>query len=93
MDLTSFEENRLVLDAVERCLQRMSEAIAKLGELAPLLMGDQPWHEIRGFGNILRHEYDRIREDRLFDIVRNDVPNLCAAAKLALERWENFKLS
>jgi uncharacterized protein with HEPN domain len=34
MDLTAFEENRLVYDAVERCLDRISEASAKLGDMA-----------------------------------------------------------
>ena len=48
-------------------------------------MGDLPWNEIRGFGNILRHGYDEIREDRIFDIAKNDVPALFAAAKRALE--------
>jgi hypothetical protein len=28
---------------------------------------------IRSFGNALRHEYDTIREDRLFEIVRIDL--------------------
>ena len=30
MDLTAFEENRLVYDAVERCLERISEAAPNL---------------------------------------------------------------
>jgi uncharacterized protein with HEPN domain len=76
----SFEENRLVYDAVERCLERISEAAAKLGDMAPWLMPDQPWQKIRSFGNVLRHEYDAIREDRLFEIVTTDLPGLCAAA-------------
>ncbi len=56
MDLAAFEENRLVYDAVERCLERISEAAAKLGDMAVHLMPDQPWQKIRSFGNILRHE-------------------------------------
>lgn len=35
MDLTAFEEGRKTYDAVERCLQRISEAASKLGDLAP----------------------------------------------------------
>jgi uncharacterized protein with HEPN domain len=46
----------------------------------------QPWHEIRALGNRLRHEYDDIREDRLWDIVQIDIPPLCAACEEALER-------
>jgi len=86
MDLAAFEEDQKTYDAVERCLERISEAAAKLGDLAPALMPDQPWHEIRALGNRLRHEYDAIREDRLWDIVQIDLPPLRAACEGALRR-------
>ena len=54
--------------------------------MAAYLMPDQPWHKIRSFGNILRHEYDKIELDRLFDIVKRDLPGLYAACKITLER-------
>jgi uncharacterized protein with HEPN domain len=71
----------------ERCLERISEAAAKLGDLAPSLVPGQPWQEIRSLGNRLRHEYDLIREDRLWDIVQVDLPALCAACEDALQRF------
>ncbi len=63
MDLDAFQEDRKTYDAVERCLERISEGATKLGEQAADLMPDQPWQEIRSLGNRLRHEYDAIRED------------------------------
>jgi uncharacterized protein with HEPN domain len=81
MDEVVFEENRLIYDAVERCLERISEAAAKLGELAPVLIPDQPWRDIRALGNRLRHDYDDISQDRLWDILQNDLPSLCAACE------------
>jgi hypothetical protein len=36
-------------------------------------MPDQPWHKIRALGKILRHKYDPIAQDRLFDIVQTDL--------------------
>ena len=80
MDLTAFEDDRKTYDAVERCLERISEAAAKLGDMALHLMPDQPWQKIRAFGNILRHEYDKIREDKLFEIVKSDLPGLYASS-------------
>ncbi len=79
MDVTAFEKDQKTYDAVERCLERISEAAAKLGDLALSLVPGQPWQEIRALGNRLRHEYDAIREDRLWDIVQIDLPPLCAA--------------
>jgi len=86
MDVAAFCEDRKTYDAVERCLERIGEAAAKLGQLAPVLVPGQPWQEIRALGNRLRHEYDDIREDRLWDIVQIDLPPLCIACEDALRQ-------
>ena len=88
MKFSDFEKDRKTYDAVERCLQRITEAVIRLGEQASVLMPGQPWHWIRGFGNRLRHDYDNIEEDKLSDIVRNDLPALCTAAEAALYRFQ-----
>jgi uncharacterized protein with HEPN domain len=46
MDVTAFRENRMVYDAVERCLERICEAASKLGDMAVHLMLDQPWQKV-----------------------------------------------
>ena len=86
MDMAAFKADQKTYDAVERCLERISEAAAKLGDLASTLVPGQPWQEIRALGNRLRHEYDVIREDRLWDIVQVDLPPLRAACEDALRR-------
>jgi uncharacterized protein with HEPN domain len=86
MDSTAFAENRLVYDATERCMERICEAAAKLGEMGPFLIPDQPWHKIRALGNILRHEYDNVEHDRLFEVVKIDLPALLAACEAALQK-------
>ncbi len=58
MTLEKFAADMKTRDAVERCLERICEASAKLGADAATLMPDQPWRDIRGLGNILRYEYD-----------------------------------
>ena len=60
MDESDLAKDPLRRDAVERCLERISEAATKLGELAEAEMPDQPWGQIRALGNRLRHEYDRL---------------------------------
>jgi uncharacterized protein with HEPN domain len=88
---TTFAKNDLVVDAVERWLSRISEAATKLGKQAELRAPDQPWKQIRGLGNLLRHEYDTIRRDDLWIIVRQDLSSLhraCAKAAASLDRKE-----
>jgi hypothetical protein len=48
LDLAAFEEDRKTCDAVERCLERISEAGAKLGDLAPVSEVSLPLHHCRG---------------------------------------------
>lgn len=75
-------------DAVERCLERISEAAAKLGDEAGELVPGQPWSEIRALGNRLRHEYDRVRVDRLWAIIVQDLPSLQTACEAGLAKLE-----
>jgi uncharacterized protein with HEPN domain len=82
----SFEDNHLVYDAVERCLQRISEAASKLGDEASLLCPGIPWASIRGLGNVLRHDYDQVESVRLWYTVQDNLPLVKTAVKGLLQR-------
>lgn len=84
MDQNSFERNGLVWDAVERCVERICEAVYRLGPQAEALMPGQPFGDIRGMGNRLRHAYDRITLETIWLTVDSRVPELEAAARQAL---------
>jgi uncharacterized protein with HEPN domain len=68
------------MDAVERCLQRISEACYKLGGTLDTLSPDVPWRAARGIGNILRHKYDEVAEQEIWASVRQDIPVPLAGA-------------
>ena len=84
MDRDHFEGNGLARDAVERCIERVCEAAHRLGERAEELMPGQPWDDIRGMGNRLRHAYDRISLDVIWNAVRYNLPGLAAEARQVL---------
>jgi uncharacterized protein with HEPN domain len=86
MDQTDFELNGLVRDAVERCLERICEAAHRLGSDAEELIPGQPWRQIRGMGNRLRHAYNRITIDIIWDTARYRLPSLESGAREALVR-------
>lgn len=67
LDFALFKEN-LVRDAVERCLLRISEAAAKLGTFAEEQFPDHNWAGIRAMGNILRHEYDNVDAEIIWNL-------------------------
>ena len=84
MDGAAFENDQKTYDAVERCLERICEAAAKLGRSGSVTRS--PWREIRALGNGLRHECDAIREERLWDVIQIDLPPLLFACEDALRR-------
>ncbi len=86
IDRAAFADNGLLRDAVERCLERVCEAAHRLGERAAELMPNQPWRDIRGMGNQLRHAYDRISLDVIWNAIRHDMPGLATDARHALAR-------
>jgi uncharacterized protein with HEPN domain len=79
MDLEAFRSNPMAVAAVERKLQIISEAAIRLGDEAERRIPDQPWRDIRGIGNHLRHAYERIDLDTLWAAVTDDLPPLNAA--------------
>ena len=84
LDREGFGGDKLRRDAVERCLERICEAAFRLGEKAAELAPSQPWGDIRGMGNRLRHAYDRIDLDVLWNTVRDRLPSLKADVERAL---------
>ena len=84
MDQRTFEQDGRTRDAVERCLERVCEAAHRLGKRAEQLMPGQPWGDIRGMGNRLRHAYDRVSLDIVWNTARDRLPALAAEARRAL---------
>jgi uncharacterized protein with HEPN domain len=88
MTITDFTANRLVRDAVERCLERVCEAVFRLRDNAETLLPGQPVRDIRGFGNHLRHAYDGLDLKVLWHAATYQAPALAADARRALTKLE-----
>ncbi len=84
MTETQFLDDPKTIDAVERCLSRISEAAIKLGDEAASICPNIPWHDIRGIGNQLRHGYDGIVPARIWFTVAHDLLPLRKACELAI---------
>jgi uncharacterized protein with HEPN domain len=84
MDIIAFSEDEKTVSAVERELQKISEAAVRLGQQAEQLCPGPPWADIRGIGNWLRHQYDRVDLETIWTTVERDLVNLKPAVQLAL---------
>lgn len=72
-------------DILENIL-RIERYTAKIGDEAENLCPGVPWAQLRGLGNFLRHEYDRVDPDRMWLMVERDLDPLKTAVEATLVR-------
>ncbi|MBV8368020.1 MAG: DUF86 domain-containing protein [Candidatus Eremiobacteraeota bacterium] len=90
MSRSDFLADTIVQKAVCFDLLCISEATARLLDLDPDIAQRQPqvpWPQVRAIANVLRHQYDRIDMNIVWDTVKGgDLDGLTAAAADELER-------
>jgi len=84
MDLAAYEADAKTQAAVERKMLTISEAAIRLKDEAEVLCPGVPWRDIRGAGNWLRHQYDSVDLETIWNTVQDDLPPLKAAVRTAL---------
>jgi uncharacterized protein with HEPN domain len=92
LNRNNFADEGKTQDAIERCLERVCEAMSRLGNRTAELMPGQPSAAIRGMGNRLRHAYDRIDLGLIWDTIETDLPSLKADAERALSMLRAARL-
>jgi uncharacterized protein with HEPN domain len=77
MDYAAFASDPKTVDAVERCLHRITEAVIKIGpERMAELLPTTPVSAVRGLGNMLRHDYDRVDLGTIYRTISASLPDL-----------------
>ncbi|GBE19901.1 MAG TPA: DUF86 domain-containing protein [Candidatus Pacearchaeota archaeon] len=71
-----FETNRLVVDATLRRLEVMGEAVKNLPDSFTKKYKNIPWKDIARFRDVLIHAYFGINLDRVWNIIKRDMPVL-----------------
>src|SRR3569623_3433686 len=84
MDFDTFQQDPKTVAAVERKLQVISEPAIRMGEEAETRCPGPAWRDIRGIGNWLRHQYERIELAVIWKTLRDDLPPLKAGVLRAL---------
>ena len=83
------EENRATRFILERSLEIVSEAVRHIPEALQLAYPEIPWRSIKTIGNILRHEYDRVDFDVIWDAATVHLPKLETAVQHMRAALEN----
>jgi uncharacterized protein with HEPN domain len=85
LDYEGWSADPMRVDAVERCLMRLTEAAIRISdERMARIAPDLAFHQVRGLGSMLRHKYDALDLKRLWRTVTEALPPLRTACLGAL---------
>jgi uncharacterized protein with HEPN domain len=80
-----YAADRVRRDAIERNLERVSEASRHIPADLKAPHKSIPWRAVAGLGNVLRHDYPRVKDPHVWRIVSHDLAPLKAAALAMLD--------
>jgi uncharacterized protein with HEPN domain len=81
-----FYSNRQVQDAVVRRLEIIGEAVKNIDDDFRNKYPQIPWKKIAGMRDIIAHEYFEVKLERVWDVVRKDLPHIKQQMLLIMER-------
>lgn len=85
MDFEAYRKDEKTQAAVERKMLIISEAAIRLKDEAETLCPGVPWRDIRGIGNWLRHQYDSVEVETVWNTIQDDLPPLKTAVERVLK--------
>ncbi|MBN2272058.1 MAG: DUF86 domain-containing protein [Sedimentisphaerales bacterium] len=75
-DFAQYSNDRRTQLAVERSLEIIGEAAGRVSTSFRNAHPEIPWRQIIGQRNVLIHEYGEIKQERIWKVVRENVPQL-----------------
>jgi uncharacterized protein with HEPN domain len=84
MDFETYAADDRTQAAVERKMLIISEAATRLRGDAETICPGVSWRDIRGIGNWLRHQYDHVEVETIWNTIEDDLPPLKTAVEKAL---------
>ncbi|MDX2264439.1 MAG: HepT-like ribonuclease domain-containing protein [Hyphomicrobiales bacterium] len=85
--LTDFLATEPLRAATERHLLIISEAVRFIPDQDKAEHPQIPWQDIAGIGNILRHGYDIVDPERIWNVVQYDLAALQTAVDQISQRY------
>ena len=83
-----FLRDEMRTSAVERKLLTIAEAAVRLRGQDEALCPGMPWRNIRGLGNWIRHQYDEINMEIVWNTAAEDLPALKVSVTAAMQRLQ-----
>jgi uncharacterized protein with HEPN domain len=81
-----FYSNRQAQDAIVRRLEIIGEAVKNIDDDFRNKYPQIPWKKIAGMRDIIAHEYFGVKLERVWDVLRKDLPDIKQQMLLIMER-------
>ena len=81
MSPEAFAADRRTFLAACRCLEIISEAARRLDPEVRDRLSAVPWKDVMAAGDLYRHDYDRVAEDRVWRTVAQSLPPMIAVVQ------------
>jgi uncharacterized protein with HEPN domain len=89
VDYSAFASSYAMVRTTERAILIIAEAAKALPAELTANYPEIEWHAIRGIGNILRHEYERVETAVLWRVVTESLPELATVIDRMIRDLKN----
>lgn len=86
--LDEFRQSWQLRWIVQRAIEIISEASRAIPEELKRTQPHVPWPQVRGIGNMLRHEYQALSDPIIWRVVTDELPPLKAAIEAMMARLD-----
>lgn len=80
-DFAQYSKDRRTQLAIERSLEIIGEAAGRVSASFRKDHPEIPWRQIIGQRNVLIHEYGEVNQERIWKVVRENIPQLIEQLK------------
>lgn len=74
--LDVFIEDHVYRDAIKMNIFQIGETVNSLSDECKERTNNIPWYQIYGMRNVIAHGYEKVNDERIWDTVRHDIPDL-----------------
>lgn len=79
-----FDEEAFYRDGVAFYVQQIGELVKELPDEFVDVHREIPWHQIRGFRNVIARAYDSVDSEILWETIKEDIPKLATFCQEAI---------
>lgn len=76
LSFADYDNDRRTQLAIERALEIIGEAAGRVSKPLREAHPEIPWRQIIGQRNVLAHEYGEIKQDRIWKVATENIPQL-----------------